>query len=169
MPQTEIVPISQEVLDSPAMKKRVELRTMSAESFIEGHASGTLRKNKRLQFAWKSQYWEERIAYEFGWGFRSAPYSQVTYNDPITCGDDKSVTEAGWHIERYLNMSVFPEDYFEAKYIMVEDRDGHRHEGIGIIVRQTSAAWIPRGHLIFAIVAKFRPDTGHYEHAENPF
>ena len=169
MPHTEVVPMNKEIVKCKALKHRVQIRAMKAEEFIENHGSGTLRKNKRVGFHWRSQYHDERTAYEFGWGFRVIPASRLTYNDPITEGDNHSVTEAGWHIERYLNMSVFPEDEFECKYIIVEFGDGKREEGIGILVRRTSAAWIPGGHIVYAIVAKFDPVRKVFLPAENPF
>lgn len=148
--------------------RRIQTRFMSDNEFIEKHASGTLRKNKQLGFAWKSQYLHERAAYEFGWGFAVAPRSHIQYGDAFTEGDCKPITEAGWHIERYINLSIFPEDYFEAKYITYEDAN-LKKEGIGIIVRETSASFFPDGHIVFAIVAEFNVKTNQFEPAINPF
>lgn len=169
MPHTEVVPIGEATAKCEVLKNRIDIRKMTQEDFIEKHGSGTLRKNKRIGFHWRSQYLEERVAYEFGWEFKMIPASRLTYNDPISEGDNHSVTEAGWHIERYLNMSVFPEDEFECKYIIVEFGDGKREEGIGILVRRTSAPWIPAGHIVYAIVAKYDPAIGAFKRARNPF
>lgn len=139
----------------PAIASRVQERAMDPDKWIEIHGSGTLRKNKRIGFAWETQYRHERLAYEFGYAFESLPKTQVCYNDAISEGDCHPVTEAGWFIERYMTLSVFSEDRYEVKYIIVEDRDGTRREGIGIIVKQTSFA-IPRGNVIFAIVAEYK-------------
>jgi hypothetical protein len=163
------VNISDQVLESPALKERVYIREMPAEDWIDEKGSGTLRKNKRIGFAWKSQYLHERVAYEFGFAFEVMPKTQVTFNDPITEGDCKPLTEAGWHIERYMSLSVFPEDRFETKYIQVEDRDGSRREGVGIVVKQTSAPWIPKGHLVFAIVTEHSKTLKTFREAKNPF
>ena len=151
-----------------AIQKRIKMRTMSAESWIENHGSGTLRKNKKIGFAWQKQYNAERIAYEFGYIFEICPKTRVLFNDPITECDCKAITEAGWFIERYLELSVFPEDYFETKYIIVEEPDGTRREGIGIIVRETSFQVAP-GNFIFAIVAEYDHKTKDYMKAKNPF
>ena len=167
--ETEVVPISQGVLDSPALSERLYIREMSADEFIEEKGSGTLRKNKRIGFAWRSQYLHERVCYEFGYGFEILPRTQVVCNDAITDGDCKPLTEAGWHIERYMSLNVFPEDYFEAKYLLVENRDGSRKEGVGIIVRQTSAPWVPKGHIVFAIVAEHSKTLRNFRDARNPF
>jgi hypothetical protein len=168
MTETRQVPLDEHVKSCEALAKRVKLRTMSADDFIETHASGTLRKNKRLGFVWRDQYLEERTAYEFGWAFECLARSRVTFGDAHTESDSKSVTEAGWHIERYLELSIFPEDRFEAKYIHVEDKDGTKREGIGIIVRETSASWVPGGHIVFAIVAELDVTVQRWRPAENP-
>ncbi|MEZ4402988.1 MAG: hypothetical protein R3B06_23400 [Kofleriaceae bacterium] len=166
--ETQIVAVDESVKASPALARRLALRTMDAEGFIEAHASGTLRKNKRLGMVWREQYLEERVAYEFGWEFQCLPRSRVTFGDAFTEGDCHAITEAGWHIERYLELSVFPEDRFETKYLNVEYKDGTVREGIGIITRQTSAAWVPGGHIVFAIVAVFDPVGKAWRDAHNP-
>ena len=151
------------------LKNRVKQRTMSAEKWVEKHASGTLRKNKALGMTWRTQYLEERTAYEFGWEFEIQPRSRIMFGDAFTEGDASVVTESGWHIERYSEMKVFPEDYYQCKYINVEYSWGEKKEGIGIIVRETSAEWIPTGHIIFAIVGVFDPETEDWKEANNPF
>jgi hypothetical protein len=166
--ETRIVPVDEAVLASPALARVLALRQMEADEFVERHASGTLRKNKRLGMVWREQYLAERVAYEFGWEFECLPRSRVTFGDAYTEGDEPAITEAGWHIERYLELSPFPEDRFETKYVNVEYKDGRVREGIGIIVRQTSAPWVPGGHLVFAIVAGFDPATRRWLEARNP-
>jgi hypothetical protein len=166
--ETRHVPLDEHVSACKALEKRVQLRTMSADEFIERHASGTLRKNKRLGMVWREQYLVERVSYEFGWCFECLPRSRVTFGDAYTEGDTHAITEAGWHIERYLELSTFPEDRFETKYINVEHKDGSKREGIGMIARETSAQWVPTGHIVFAIVAEFDVDKKEWLEAENP-
>ncbi len=166
--ETLKVEVSAELKNCPAFEKRLSIRQMSAEEFVENLASGTLRKNRKIGMAWQSQYLEERTAYEFGWTFECVPRSRVTFGDAITEGDCHSITEAGWHCERYTRMSLFPEDKFEVKYINVEYANGTRREGIGLIVRQTSALFVPNGHLVFAIVAEFNPVRKEWLEARNP-
>ncbi|MEE3717648.1 hypothetical protein V2H45_12985 [Tumidithrix elongata RA019] len=166
---TQILPISDAVRTSPALEKRLSIREMSAEDWIERYASGTLRKNKRLGMAWHNQYLTERVAFEFGWEFELQPRSRVTFGDAFTEGDVPGITEAGWHIDRYLELSVFPEDRLECKYLQVEYADGSKKEGIGMVVRVTSAAWIGKGNLVFVVVAIFDPQTQAWQNAQNPF
>ncbi len=166
--ETVVVPLNEELVACKPMAKRIAIRTMDADAFVEKHSSGTLRKNKRLGMVWREQYLEERIAYEFGWGFELQPRSRLTFGDAYTEADTPAVTEAGWHIERYIELNVFPEDRFETKYVNVEYKDGRKREGIGIIVRETSAAFIPAGHIVFAIVAEFDPSRGIFLGAVNP-
>lgn len=167
--ETLIVQMNEEVVACSALKNIVDQRTMKDEEWIEKHASGTLRKNKRLGMTWRAQYLEERTAYQFGWEFQIQPRSRIMFGDAFTEGDAHAVTEAGWHIERYIETKVFPEDHFECKYINVEYADGTKHEGIGIIVRETSAQWLPKGHIVFAIVAEFDPVEQDWKEANNPF
>jgi hypothetical protein len=167
--ETQLVPMSPAVARCKPLAKRVSIRTKSADEFIEQHASGTLRKNKRLNMSWRSQYLHERVVYDFGWGFEIVPKSRVTFGDPITEGDCKPITEAGWFCERYLEFSIFPEDYFEVKYLQIDYGEGKKREGIGLIVRKTSANWLPKGHIVFAIVAEFDPIKNQFLPAENPF
>lgn len=149
-------------------QKRQEIRYMGADEWIEEHGSGTLRKNKRIGFAWHTQYMQERIAYEFGYYFECVPRTRITFNDPITEGDCHPITEAGWHIERYQNLSVFEEDKFEAKYISVEYRDGTRREGVGMVVTETSFS-VSSGNIIFVIIAEYDVVNKQYKPAINPF
>jgi hypothetical protein len=144
-------------------------RILSDKDWIEIHGSGTLRKNKRLGMAWKAQYLEERVAYEFGWEFEIQPRSRIMFGDAYTEGDESAVTEAGWHIERYFTRKVFQEDIFQCKYINVEYSWGEKKEGIGIIVKETSAPWIPKGNIVFAIVAEYDTVNEKWKAANNPF
>ena len=163
-----MVPVDEGTAASSALARRLAIRTMDAEAFIDRHASGTLRKNRRLGMVWREQYLEERVAYEFGWEFQCLPRSRVTFGDAYTEGDVAALTEAGWHIERYIEMREFPEDHIETKYLNVEYKDGAVREGVGMIVRQTSAPWIPSGHIVFAIVATYDPVKKLWHEARNP-
>lgn len=164
--ETKFVEVGTE--KSTAFQRRIRERMMVTDEWIEAHGSGTLRKNKRIGFAWQKQYMSERIAYEFGFVFEIMPRTRVVYNDAISEGDCHPVTEAGWHIERYMALSVFSEDIFEGKYIIVEETDGKRREGIGIIVKQTSFQ-VPSGNVVFAIIAEFDNKTKEFHPARNPF
>jgi hypothetical protein len=107
---------------------------------------------------------------ESGWSGASSTYTSArhTFVDAYTEGDVKALTEAGWHIERYIELSTFPEDHFETKYLNVEYKDGTTREGVGMVVRQTSAQFIPGGHLVFAIVAEFDAVKKIWHDAVNP-
>jgi hypothetical protein len=166
--ETVKVPSGEAIRKSPALRPRLAVREMKAEEFIEKHASGTLRKNKRIGMAWRQQYLEERTAYEFGYAFECLPRSRVTFGDAITEGNSHFVTEAGWLCERHVTLSIFPEDYYEVKYIQADYGHNRRKEGIGLILRQTSAPWLPDGHLVFAIVAEFDPLRGEFVRVHNP-
>ena len=163
-----------EVYDSlpPSLKRRVDQRHMKADDWIESHASGTLRKNKRIGMAWTNHYYTERFAYEFGWGFEVLPSTRVNFGQAITAGDCSAITECGWHCERIMQMDIFG-DEFEVKYIKAQGGFGKNakpdveREGVGLVVRKTSAPFVPKGHLVFAIIAELNKETGVWE-AENP-
>ena len=169
--ETKIIP--QEQRSSQSLEERIghriKVRGMSADDFVEKHGSGTLRKNRHLGMSWKDQYLSERIAYEFGWEFSYAPRSRIMTGDAYTEGDCSAITEAGWHMERYLNLSLFPEDIYKAQYIHVEERDGTRREGIGLVVEQTSAPFIPCGSVVYALIAEYHLNTKQWGKAKNPF
>lgn len=145
---------------------RRKLRELTRDAFIENYGSGTLRKSARLGFNVQDVYLRERAQLEFGYGFEVVPRSRVTYTDIklVSCA---AMTELGWHAERMIEMRPFESDTFVCKTFEVEFADGRKKEGVGILVWQTSAAWIPQGSMALAIVAERR--NGAYESACNPF
>lgn len=160
---TKVIPLPK----TAVFNRRFEIRKLSEEEFIEHHASGTLRKNKTLGMNVKSHYLHERVAYEFGYHFECLPERFVSWGEARSEGDCKAITEAGWHIERYANICLFPGDKIECKHINVTDENITR-EGIGIVVRETSAPWIPRGYIVFAIITEYSEFEDKYKDAINP-
>lgn len=152
--------------DLPADHTRRVLRDLSTEAFIESHGSGTLRKSARLGFNIQEAYLQERAQVEFGAGFEVVPGSRVTYSD-LKLVPAAALTELGWHAERMIEMRPFESDKFLCKQFEVEYADGRIREGAGILVEQTSAKWVPQGHMVFAIVAE--KVNGKYQPAQNPF
>jgi hypothetical protein len=166
--KTLIIKMSEETLKLP--ENILKIRNINENDFIENHGSGTLRKAKRLGTAYKSLYKEERVAYDFGWEFKVVPNSRITYNDAIAEGDCHSFTEACWHAERYLMKNPFEEDdIYEFKYIIVEECEGCRYEGIGLICRQTNAQYIGDGNTLFCIIAEYDNEKKEWKDARNPF
>lgn len=159
--------LTDEICASPAFKQRVEIRAMSMSEFIDSRGSGTLRKNRSIGMNVSSHYLHERVAYEFGYAFEVLPERFVTWGEARSEGDCKPLTEAGWHIERYASVCLFPGDEMECKYLIVEV-DGKRREGVGIVIRKTSARWIPPGYMVFAIVAEYSPSAHDFLPAVNP-
>lgn len=151
----------------PGFGARVAMRMMPMDVFIATKASGTLRKNAAIGMNTTSHALHERVAYEFGYGFEALPERFVTWGEARSEPDCKPLTEAGWHIERYASVCLFPGDEVEAKYIIAEI-DGVRREGAGLIVRVTSVPWLPRGYVVFAIIAEYSPAEGRFLPAINP-
>jgi hypothetical protein len=159
---TEVRPLPK---NAPA--GRTAIRSMTMDTFIEQRGSGTLRKNRAIGMNVTSHALAERVAYEFGYGFEAMPERCVTWGEARSEPDCKPLTEAGWHIERYAAVCLFPGDEVEAKYLIVES-DGERREGVGLIVRVTSAPFIPAGYTVFAIIAEFSVTRGRFLEAKNP-
>lgn len=97
-----------------------------------------------------------------------APSSRVTLGTVVSFGDNKGLTELGWHALRYFATRVYKEDKCKVAYITYEDENGATIEGNGIVFEQTSFS-IPDGRVIFAIVNKWNSEKGEYEEAVNPF
>lgn len=146
----------------------VKKRCLTEQEFIDQHASGTLRKNKRLGFRTREHYLHERASFEFGAGWECLPVSRVRWGDPLSEPDVKPVTEAGWFADRYIHCCLFPGDRVEVKSIEVEYKDGTTKQGIGMVMRETSAAWVPPGHLVFVIISEWNTVTKSYADAINP-
>tara|TARA_R110002074_G_scaffold224186_2_gene395436 strand:+ start:28 stop:561 length:534 start_codon:yes stop_codon:yes gene_type:complete len=176
--ETIIVDIADEIREaakvSPRIAHYLSLREMSGGDWMERHGSGTLRKNKRYGMRIVSHYRVERVAWEFGYPFEVMPTTWVNFNDAISAGDCHAVTESGWHGGRMIERSIFPNDVFQIKHIIVDGSAGKggptgRREGLGILVRQTSAAWVPRGNIVFAMMSLHNKETGEWSDVRNPF
>lgn len=165
--ETKVVEMSARERAMPAG----EVRNLPADEWVERHGSGSLRKAKALGFAWRGLYLEERCAHDFGWTFRVLPRSRVTFGDALMEGDCAPLTETCWHASRLIARNPFPDsDVYEVKYVTAHRTDATGEaevEGVGVVVRQTSAGWVPVGHLVFAVIAEWTP-VG-WKKAQNPF
>lgn len=146
---------------------RTLARFMPEKEFMATHASGTLRKNARVGFDYKKQLLHEWVVFDFGYGFEAIHESHINWGTPMTEGDCHPVTEAGWHIDRY-QFIAFPGDEFEAKYLKIHTGNGPDREGIGIIIRRTSAPYLPPNFVVFSIIAEVDPMKHDYRDALNP-
>lgn len=149
------------------MWMRVRSRFMSEAEFLFLHASGTLRKNARLGFDYKKQLLHERVAFDFGYGFEAIHESHVNWGTPITEGDCHPITESGWHTDRYESIS-FPGDEFEIKYLKIHTGNGPDREGVGIIIRKTSASYVPNNYVVFSLITEVDTVKHDYKDAANP-
>ncbi|MBY0552712.1 MAG: hypothetical protein K2W95_35845 [Candidatus Obscuribacterales bacterium] len=164
--ETIVVPLSRRIRSSAVLSGLVGIRTMSEVDFINKHASGTLRKGRANGMLYRAMYLHERSAHEFGYAFECIPSSRISTGPVQIEGDCHPLTELGWHAERMIARSVFSQDQFKVMYIIVDDSDGKRREGAGIVVAKTSAEWVPKNHVVFAIVTQC---VNHvYQPAVNP-
>lgn len=146
----------------------IEKRIMTNSQFVELHGSGTLKDNKSLGFVWSIQCLSERLAYIFGYGFSAFKAHNVVFNDSISECDERAYTLAGRWFKAYQAKKLFEEDYFEIKYVIIkDDTDKKLWEGIGVIVRETSATFIPDNTLVIARVARFDPVKQEWEQPIN--
>lgn len=146
------------------------IRSKDAEQWVDDHGPGTLRKAKRLGYSWRKMYLHDRVAHEWGWEFRITQKSRVTFGDAFIEGDEPALTEACWHQERHIALNRFPDsDSYESKYLYVDPGDGGpKLEGVGLILRRTSAAWLPPGHIVYCIIARYNVEKGKWKKARNP-
>ena len=105
--------------------------------------------------------------HEFGANFLTMPERFILTGKAKSEQDTPSVTEAWWFAERYAQVRIFPGDKMEVCYILYE-LDGKRREGIGIVIRETSAPWVPKNYAVFAIVAEFSRETDAWLPAVDP-
>ena len=145
---------------------RYVFRHLGKDDFITKFGSGTLKKSHKLGFNIDDTYIQERTRFEFGLGFECVPSSRVTYSD-IKLVSCQAFTELGWHAERMIEMNPFQSDIFVCKQFDVEYSSNKMKSGAGILVKQTSAPWIPKGYIVFSIVAEKKGKK--YKNAINPF
>lgn len=173
--ETKVVPILissgiSRGLDNQILMRTTPLRQWLTNDVLKERLSGTLRKNARIGFKFNSQLVQEAICQTMGWGFESLQTTYITFNDAITEGDCHSLTEVGWHVDRLLTINPFSEDYFEIKYINIQDLNGNiERQGVGIIVRETSIQWVSPSNLIFALLTEYNPKTNQWTDCVNPF
>lgn len=165
---TERIVMAPEIRDSAPFARRVTARRMTRDEFIERHASGTLRKNTRIGMRMRDQYLHERTIFDFGWGFECEPETRVTWGSCLSEPDCKPITELGWLVDRYATVCAFPGDEFELKYIIVEYAGGERREGLGLVIRKTSADFIPEGHMVFAMITEYDVAAKRWADVVNP-
>lgn len=153
---------------SSGSKTLDNLRKMTKKEFIKSLGSGTLRKSKKIGIDVEDLYWEERIAYEFGWEFMNLDSEFVSLKEVSALGDNKGITELGWHSDRYAERIPFEEDKIKVKDILYTLDEGLTYErGLGIVITQTSLE-IPENQTIFAIVVP-QDENGEWGEAQNPF
>jgi hypothetical protein len=152
--------------DLPPTHPRRQIRDMSKDEFILKFGSGTLRKSLKLGFDIQEAYLNERSKFEFGAGFEIIQRSRVTYSD-IKLISSASLTELGWHAERMIELRPFESDVFVCKQFEIEYANNIKKEGAGILIQETSAPWIPKGYMVFSVVAEIK--FGKYLPAINPF
>lgn len=153
----------------------VKMRTTPLKDWLtdislSDRLSGTVKKNSKVGFNVNLQLEHEALCQTLGWGFESIVSTRVNFNDAISEGDCHSLTEVGWHFDRMTQIQLFPEDYFELKYIVIQDEAGNiQRQGIGIIVRETSIQWIKKGKLVIAMLTEYDLAKKEWTDCINPF
>jgi hypothetical protein len=134
------------------IKKRVALRFLSDDEWIEKHASGTLRHSKNLGLNYSDLYFHERIAFEFGATFTSQNKGLVSMSPLVIEGDCHPLTEFGWYVRKYLLHNIFDEDKFVPCKILVSKMGG-ADEGAALVCTHSSAPWLPTNHVIYCMIS----------------
>jgi len=166
--KTKIIKMPKAVKKCVAYEDRLKIRHMYQQEWIDAFASGTLQTSVKLGMAVRDFYLVERVAFEFGWEFEVLPASRVTTGVPVSEGDESAITEFGWYAKR-ANWNLFYGDKMAFKYVIVEYVDGTKKEGLAFVITETSASWLPKNHLLFALVAEFNTKTGEWNKAVNPY
>lgn len=175
--ETVIVKVSEDIkkckskgLQLQVLMRETPLSKWLSTPDLSDRLSGTLKKNARIGFKHNSQLEGEAICQTLGWGFEVIATTYVTFNDAITEGDCHSLTEVGWHVDRLLSVNPFEEDYFELKYINIQDMEGNiERQGVGLIVRETSVQWIRKGAICIALLTEYNSRSGEWTECVNPF
>lgn len=175
--QTEVVSINELFKGqlTPGLQLLVKMRETSLNEWLKtpelaDRLSGTLKKNARIGFKYYNQLEHEALCQVLGYGFESIPTTYITFNDAITEGDCHSLTEVGWHFDRLLSINIFPEDFFELKYINIQDIHGNiERQGVGIIVRSTSIQWVRKGQMVFSLLTEYDANKKVWTDCINPF
>lgn len=161
--------------ETPTLINRILMRETPLDKWLttpelNDRLSGTLKKNARIGFKYREQLKHEAIAQTLGWGFEAIPTTYVTFNDAMTEGDCHSLTEVGWHVDRLLYLNPFIEDEYELQYIIVQDVHGNiERQGVGLILKQTSISWIPKGNIVFALLTEYDSVKKTWTECVNPF
>ena len=172
---TEIIPMYKKAIESefPGIIMQARMRDCKLTDWLKitdlsDRLSGTLKKNSKLMKV-TDQLRHEALCQTLGWTWESVQSSYLNFNDAISEGDCHAITEAGWFADRWLALQLFEEDHYECKYIIVDDPNGTRREGIGLICRQTSIQWIQPGSIVFCIISEYDNINKKWKEAQNPF
>lgn len=157
----------------PSIKQQALMRDCKLTDWLKipqlaDRLSGTLKKNSRFM-KHTDQLRQEALCQTLGWTWESHQSSYVTFNDAITEGDCHSITEAGWHADRWFANIAFEDDYYEFKYIIIDAPDGKRREGVGLICRKTNIQWIQPGSIVLCMLAEYDAKNNKWFEAQNPF
>lgn len=174
--ETIVKSINEELkkVNSSGLQLQIKMRSTPLNKWLSDkelseRLSGTLKKSARIGMRHSTLLEHEAICQTIGWAFEVTHASRVTFNDAITEGDCHPLTEAGWHIDRMISTCIWPEDQFECKYIIIDDADCGRREGVGIVCKSTSVQWIGNGKLVFALIAEYDQVRKDWKPAVNPF
>ena len=172
---TEINPFPKEAHKSeyPAVRQQALMRDCKLNDWLVvvdlmERLSGTLRKNSKLM-KYTDQLRHEALCQTLGWSWESVMSSYVNFNDAITEGDCHAITEAGWFADRWLANLMFFDDHYEFKYIIIDEPNGGRREGIGLICRACNIQWVQPGSIILCIIAEYDNINKKWKDAQNPF
>lgn len=165
---TEIVPPNEELLKCAALKGLIALRQMSMDEFIDKYG-GTLRKAHRQGLDVREHALKKRVQFEFGDAFECIPRSRVTDSNARSVPGAFSFTESLWHADRIQLVKVFPEDQYCLRYVKIARKDTEPTEGLALVVTETSAQFIPTGHLVLAVLTEYNTRTKNWSQAKIPF
>lgn len=128
---------------------------MDKQQFIERYASGSLQKAWGLGLSVNDLLYKEYVAFQFGWYFEPIKTSRITQGQVLMEGDSPAHTEYVWHLKRWRHFNT---TVLEPHYLIIEDPDGSRREGLGVIARPSveERAFVPECFSIVALMSEFK-------------
>lgn len=164
--ETKIVPMSSGLrnLDIPEVQRRIARRLLTTEDYLK-QVVGTMQKRVRLGWEVDDHALRRRIEEEFGKGFEmvATTYVAQSAGTVASIGGEQAQTEAAWLGDRRLTVKLFPEEQFAVVEIRVTDENSNKvRSGIALVLTQTSAAFVPRGNVVFKFLTKMDPLTNKH-------
>ena len=152
----------------PQFKELLGLRFVPDDVFIAQYGSDYLKHAKATGIGCRDLCLAERVRFVFGRPFECLPSTQVMKGRQIAIEGYDQVAEATSLINK-LRVHSFLGDTYDPCFLDASYRDGTKKLGFGVIVKETSAHFIPRGYVVFVIITEYDGTDHSWKPVVNPF